>query len=372
MLKRLYIDNYRCLSNFEWRPGARVLLAGRNGSGKSAVLHVLWSLHRFLVHQSTTDSLFPPQTLTAWDRRDKQTIEMTIGADDQEYGYRLVVEHDNSRRQSRIFHERLSVGDRLLYEYKDGEAHLYRDNGTSGPSFPTDWSRSLISTLPGRQDNKQLIAFRDRMRRIHLFALKPWSMISHSEREERDPYPDLSNLSSWLRHLQIEDSSFPSRLTESLVPLFPGFIGYGMTAGVGDGRSLVFRFSPPGVGMPEYKVPLDELSDGQRALTALHIILHSVVQRDTTICFDEPDNFISLREIQPWLLQLEDRQEETGCQCLFISHHPEVIDLLTPMEETVLLERDNGGVVRLKPFAWGESDGVSASELMARGWESDG
>lgn len=371
MLTRLYIDNYRCLSNFEWQPGPRVLLAGRNGSGKSVVLYVLWQLHRFLSHQDTTEKLFPPKTLTAWDRRDNQTFELTILDGDEEFDYRLVVEHDALRRHCRVSHERLHASGTLLYEYKDNEAHLYRDDGSSGPSFPTDWARSLISTLPERQDNQRLVQFRKRMQRVYLFSLNPWSMGARSEQEERDPFPSLSNIASWLRHLQVEDSSFPSRLADSLQPILTGFSGYGMTAGAGDDRNLVFKFTPPDRETGEYKIPLDELSEGQRALTALYIVLHAIVNRDTTICFDEPDNFVSLREIQPWLLELQERQEDTGCQCLLVSHHPEIIDFLTPMEETIRLERDNGGVVRLKPFEWGDSNGLNASELMARGWEND-
>lgn len=210
------------------------------------------------------------------------------------------------------------------------------------------------------------------MNRIHLFALKPMAMRTRSEREERDPDPGLSNIASWLRHLQAEDSTFSSRVTDALTPLLPGFTGYGLTAGAGEDRNLVFKFRSSENGRAEYKVPFDKLSDGQRALASLYIILNSVVAPNTTICFDEPDNFISLREIQPWLLELEDRQEETGCQCFFVSHHPEIIDHLTHMEETVLLERYDGGTVRIRPFDWGASEGVNASELMARGWESDG
>ncbi len=35
MIKRIYIDNFRCFSNFELRPDRVNLLFGVNGSGKS-------------------------------------------------------------------------------------------------------------------------------------------------------------------------------------------------------------------------------------------------------------------------------------------------------------------------------------------------
>ena len=37
MLSRVYIDNYRCFVNFDFRPKAKQLVLGINGSGKSAL-----------------------------------------------------------------------------------------------------------------------------------------------------------------------------------------------------------------------------------------------------------------------------------------------------------------------------------------------
>lgn len=41
MLKRIYIDNYRCFVNFELQLQSRRVIVGVNGSGKSAFLEVL-------------------------------------------------------------------------------------------------------------------------------------------------------------------------------------------------------------------------------------------------------------------------------------------------------------------------------------------
>ena len=44
MLQRLYAHNFRCLENFEFKPGAghsSALLIGKNGAGKSTLLRVL-------------------------------------------------------------------------------------------------------------------------------------------------------------------------------------------------------------------------------------------------------------------------------------------------------------------------------------------
>ena len=48
MLKRLYIDNFRCFVNFEYKPERKQLLLGANGSGKSSLLDAIRLLKEFI------------------------------------------------------------------------------------------------------------------------------------------------------------------------------------------------------------------------------------------------------------------------------------------------------------------------------------
>ncbi len=71
---------------------------------------------------------------------------------------------------------------------------------------------------------------------------------------------------------------------------------------------------------------LSELSEGQRCLISLYTILHFRIERGDTVFIDEPDNFIALREIQPWLLSAEEAVEEHNGQLILVSHHPETLN----------------------------------------------
>ncbi len=48
MLKRIYIDNFRCLVNFELSVDSINLFLGPNGAGKSAVFDVLRAMQTFV------------------------------------------------------------------------------------------------------------------------------------------------------------------------------------------------------------------------------------------------------------------------------------------------------------------------------------
>jgi ABC-type glutathione transport system ATPase component len=89
---------------------------------------------------------------------------------------------------------------------------------------------------------------------------------------------------------------------------------------------------------------------GQRVLIALYTLLR-FAERSTIplVCIDEPDNFVSLAEIQPWLMAISQTVEDHGSQVLFISHHPELINYLAP-QDAVLLRRPEGGPTRVLPF----------------------
>ncbi len=68
MLKRLYIDNYKCLTNFDIRFEELTLLLGPNGCGKSAIFEVMGKLRDFIRGDARVGELFPSTDLTQWNR----------------------------------------------------------------------------------------------------------------------------------------------------------------------------------------------------------------------------------------------------------------------------------------------------------------
>jgi predicted ATPase len=374
VISRIYIDNYKCFTNFEYRPGALQLLLGPNGTGKTAVFEVLEALRDFILDGAASMSAFPRRTLTAWDRRPEQAFELDLKGKGGEYSYRLVIEHGRPARRNRIIYEHLTFDKRVLYQFKDGEAHLFRGDGTAEPVDEFDASRSAISTIPDPSDNALLSWFRWRLSRVFVFYPDPVRMTSYSKQEQPHPDRGLHHLASWIRHLRLESPEISQRLVESLRQnVLDNLIAYRFPH-QGDGtRLLKFAFGSPTSDNDResdpFKLELGHLSTGQRALVALYTMLHAAVGPDMTLCIDEPDNYVALREIQPWLIELTDKVRDTGGQCLLISHHPELINDLAA-DCGMRFFRESGGPVRIQPFEWTEDGAIRPAEVVARGWEN--
>jgi energy-coupling factor transporter ATP-binding protein EcfA2 len=168
VIERIYIDNYKCFSNCELKQQAVQLILGGNGSGKTTLFDVLEVIRDFLTEGNTTIQSFPASTLTAWDKRQEQTIERGIKGSTRFYRSRLVVEHDLMTLKNRI--RSVQFNEKLLYKFDGKDAHLFRDNGSAGPVFPLDWSPPGIPNTPARSDNSLVTWFRDLMK-IYLYLI---------------------------------------------------------------------------------------------------------------------------------------------------------------------------------------------------------
>ena len=111
----------------------------------------------------------------------------------------------------------------------------------------------------------------------------------------------------------------------------------------------------------------EQLSDGQRIIMILYSLLIGLQALGHTLFIEEPENYVSLSEIQPWLMELNDACGEGFPQAVLISHHPELIDYFGP-ESGKWLEREPLGPTRVKNMPKQVGKGLKLSEQIARGW----
>jgi len=374
MLTRLYIDNFKAFVNFELPSKPLNLLLGANGSGKSSTFEILRLLQKF-IGGSTVSELFSLNTLTRWQGLNVQTFEIDLHGNGGQYRYRLEIEHMPHSRQSHVKHERLLFNEQPLYQFLEGEIQLYRDDYSQSACFDFDWNRSGLTTILPRFDNTRLTWFKKRMTQIYVLRLNPFAMQSRTEFEVTQPDEDLSNFASWYRHLLQEQPAMYATLQQALREAIDGFDTMTLANDGEHARVLkvkfqsqheeTFRFSD------KLEFRFDELSEGQQALIIFYTLLNYSCDNDLTFCIDEPENFLALPEIQPWLLQMADKAEEEPCQVFMISHHPELINYLAA-SKGYWFERLGGRAVRVHPIKsdnLGETTlGLPVSELVARGW----
>lgn len=106
MLSRIYIDNFRCFVNFEYKPERKQLLLGANGSGKSSLLDAIRHVKSFIAGE---ENPFTQSTRTRWQARPLEVIEIDAVLESHEYRYRLEIRFDEETKHQSVNLERLEV-----------------------------------------------------------------------------------------------------------------------------------------------------------------------------------------------------------------------------------------------------------------------
>ena len=111
----------------------------------------------------------------------------------------------------------------------------------------------------------------------------------------------MQNFVGWYRHAAQERMRGIAELFKALGEALPGFDSVSLTESGENARALKVDFR----GLRDARRPdrfgFGQLSDGQRALFALYCLIFLSKGRRTSLFLDEPDNYLALREIQPWL-----------------------------------------------------------------------
>ena len=366
MLTRLYVDNFRCLENLELELDPATILLGRNGTGKTSVLNVLRNIQNLVTRGRKVEEVFPARDTALVGQRNEQRFEIETCLDDETYRYSLTVQHDLSLGKMRVWEERLEHEGYPIFEFKHGEAQLYHDDYEEGPPYPFDWSQSGLGSLNERPDNQKLTRFKKDLANWIIVSCCPPIMTPETRTEDEFLEPLMENFVGWYRRAAQENMSGIVSLFEVLREALPGFDSINLAESGENSRALKAIFRSPSSELVRYG--LDQLSDGQRALIAMYSLTHLSSDRRVSLFIDEPDNYLALGEIQPWLAEAEDRVGDSLGQVVVASHHPVTIDYMAGASGR-WFSRDGNGPVRVSKEPKNVVDGLSLSETMARRWE---
>jgi predicted ATPase len=366
MLTRIYIDNFRCFVNFEYRPERKQLLLGANGSGKSSLLDVVVYLKQFLRGE---EHEFTQSTRTRWQDRPVQVFEIEALLDKQKYEYRVEIRLDSGTKQLSVSQERLTVSGATVFELAKGEIHFFPNNSSQAATVPLETTTSALHL--SLLSNSHVHRFVKWMKEsVHCFRIDTFSTYREESADREEPEPDyaLHNLAGWYRRSVQAHPDLNVRFLASMKEAIAGFRALRFSSDEGGIRKIRADFVGPRKAAVNYAI--SELSDGQWCLLALYMILHFLIARGDTVFIDEPDNYLSLREIQPWLLAAEEALEDHKGQLILVSHHPEI---LNQWAQTYGLHffREKNGQVRTGKFKPDPGGNLPPAELIARGWEDE-
>jgi len=360
MITRLYVNNYRCLVAFDMKFNSLEVLCGANGTGKSSVFDAIKFIcdlaagRCFLGGQSgdSNSRVVAKLEFNHWLNSTAQEFELEMETDDHAFKYIIHIEQIPPH-EPRITKEAAFCDNRELYNRdKDG---VHFDSGRSG--FPLDWRQAALASIQPVPERKEIEILQKALSSLIIARPNVRSMEFESKAESSFPSLDLGNLTSWYRHLA-QDQEFTDLLRGSLQSVWPDMKFLKLADAGMSFKVLELHFEGE-------VVPFSCLSDGEKMLVSLYMI-HAALEKGNiaSVLIDEPDNFVSLQELQPWLLSMSEIMDDRH-QAIIISHNAEILD--SNPSQGVVFWRDN----HKSPTRVGPLDipgGMNARDALVRGW----
>ncbi len=360
MLKRLYVHNYKCLVNFEINFDQDIsLFLGANGSGKSTVFEVLAKLRRVIVDEEKLANIFDFEDTPRWVTPDpieksKVRFELDLEIKGVLYKYLLVIEFVNRTKELSIEEESFGFDDELFILSKNGKTTLVAKNNEE---LPFDNSRSCMRFF-------QYKSFINALNTFFIVRIKPYEMTSTINKADSKIRTDFSNFAEWFAHLNENNRRDVSIFEDEMRDILPGF-DYFKIEQAGQAKVLQVEFENKSNKKDIITYYFNELSEGQKVLISLYALIYCAPEY-SLICIDEPENFLALPEIQPWLNVLRERCKRRFLQALIISHHPSLINFLAPDSGYWFSRQENH--TTFEKITEQEEDGLSLAQLIEMGW----
>ena len=335
MIERLYVNNFRCLQNFELdlRGRSSVLFLGANGTGKSTVGRVLEILKNIASGENRLRTNFDLQDFSNYDRSRSIVIECRLRIDNDLYDYCLNVHWPESFREPKVLCESFSFNGEPQFDRDEAQVEII-----GGPKFLVDWHNAGLSVIQMKGDSTPIERLRRFLASAILLKPQPATIDSVSDGEALTPDLDCSNLAHWFSGIISEYPAAYGSVQDYLKQRFEDFSEI-QNRTIGEvTKRLLLKFERDGVGLD---LPLGRLSDGERIQVIVATLLAVThYQRPTQCWWDEPENHVGLAELGIMMTSLRKAFERDGGQMLVTSHNPEVIRHFSD-DNTLLFWRDS-------------------------------
>lgn len=336
MLKRLYIHNYKAFQNFEisLNDFGSILCLGKNGVGKSSLVEVFRLFQQIGEGESQLFTLFEKDDFNFLQPETPMKLEMDVELSNNFFQYSLMVDFPKGFDCARVIKEQLTINSIKVLDRNEGDV-IYRsiDNKEIADFF-LDWHMIALPIFnPRKQELDSIKEFKDWLYNIVVLSPIPAFMDKGiSGKLPMKPNYFVDNLNIWVTKLFSEKPRSYQYMFEYLKSIFHDLEEI-------DNRSekLSFKFRNQS---QEKELSFSQLSYGERIFVLWSAVLASVKLEQISICvWDEPDNYISLLEIQYFFHSFK---KEFKNKALFFSttHNPEAMRMFSS-DEVFILTREN-------------------------------
>jgi energy-coupling factor transporter ATP-binding protein EcfA2 len=365
MITRLYVNNYRCLVAFEAHFESFGVLCGPNGSGKSSVFDALRVIRNlgtgYGILGGTGQHDISSLEFTNWLNSTVQEFELGVRSDGCEFEYLIHLEQKADFERPRVLKEHATCDGRILFE-RDLEGVRFERLDGSTTGFPLDWRQAALASIQPKGPLMDLTKLQKAMERLLILRPNPRGMERESKAECKLPDLYLSGLTSWYRSLS-QDLEWSIELRDLIQEVWPDFRSLKLVDVGLNAKALQLRFSDENGGIGLF---FDQLSDGEKALLGLYMVRAALKTGAVqSVLLDEPDNYVGLSELQPWVLSLREILDSSH-QSLLITHHPEILSSAGSDHGRYLWRDNHTSPTRIGPLTTPE--GISPGEALARGW----
>jgi predicted ATPase len=342
MIEELYIHNFRCFENFklDLRKHQSCLLIGKNGTGKSTVLHALDVLRELCNDTGTLGKLIQEGDFTQGRTNVPITFRISLKLKERSFRYRILFDFPERFSQARIVEEELVVNERIVFSREKADVSL--PNGTT---FGLDWHVPVLRVINGNPNEPAIREVKEFLGTMILV----------------NPIPDLmSSVDSGtgfapdgLHSLETNASNFVSLLNDLLVktpevyPVLKDYVSQFIpeldafhNKRLGEySKQLSVSFRKENTQEKRFSLSFDQLSSGEKCFFLSGLIVAANTVGPGVFClWDEPDNHLSIDEVGHFVLGLRRMSNHNKGQLLVTSHHSETIRKFSD-DNTLVLKR---------------------------------
>ena len=342
MIERLYVHNFRCLENFtlDFAGQPSAALIGKNGSGKSTVLHALRVFQRICRGPNRVKDVISAKDFARFDKSRPMRFEIDLTLGQQRFKYAVSFEWPSDFYEARIAEETLQKEGVSVFTRQQAQVQL-----AGGAQFGLDWhvfALPVINQKPPERSIQDVKAF---FANMILLAPIPQMMEGFSEAPATELDSYALNYASCLRAILQKKPKAYTEFDSFVKSVLPDFSSIeNVDRGKEGGSQLIVTFEQ---SRPHQTPPLDfdVLSDGEKCfLLSAYIAAANAVRSPTdppVVCvWDEPDSHLSLSEVGHFIAAMR-KMTNRGGQFIATTHHPETIRKFSDDNTFVLTRRSH-------------------------------